>query len=600
MYLSKIWFFLVAVVGAIALVVALVMPRPAQRGVAAEENQRLAVACGIVDILLTDDARNRVDLTGSFARTPEVVAALEAASGTDKLDEARMKQVREIGENVMKTIQGRKPDFAMLIDRRGRVVARVKLEQDDFGDVVAGRPLVDDALAGYLRDDLWAQNSTMYFVSAAPVIKRDAPVTYVGAVVLGHAVTNELAGKLVQSLNVDIGFFLGDNDVAGSKSIGFDHTAMLGAASKLTGGDRSRDCQANQPMDLSAGNDRFTSIVARLPGEAASKQAFYSVFIKQPESIGFMATLHTVKQGDLSFSNFPWLLVGGGFLVALVIGIGLMFIETDRPLGRLTADAMKLNSAHAERLAEESHPGRYGSIARSVNSHIDKVTRDAKSARKDMDQLLGPAPDGSLGTIDLLATALPSVRPGGPGPSAPPPPSEFKFDMAPPSSRPMPAPLPPAPAPMPAMPPQAPPRVAPPIPAKPAAPPAAPATFVAAAPSRPTPPPAAPAAPMASARSAGLSLDDDILGPEVATTVGGPALGAGVDPYFNQVYEQFVAVKKSCGEPTTGLTYAKFAEKLVKNREDLMSKTHCKEVRFTVYVKDGKAALKATPVKDEG
>jgi hypothetical protein len=30
-----------------------------------------------------------------------------------------------------------------------------------------------------------------------------------------------------------------------------------------------------------------------------------------------------------------------------------------------------------------------------------------------------------------------------------------------------------------------------------------------------------------------------------------------------------------------------------------MLKTGCRDVRFTVYVKDGKAALKATPVKDE-
>ena len=58
-------------------------------------------------------------------------------------------------------------------------------------------------------------------------------------------------------------------------------------------------------------------------------------------------------------------------------------------------------------------------------------------------------------------------------------------------------------------------------------------------------------------------------------------------------------MKKSCNEPTSGLTYEKFAEKLVKNRDDLMAKTGCREVRFTVYVKDGKAALKATPVKDE-
>ena len=47
-----------------------------------------------------------------------------------------------------------------------------------------------------------------------------------------------------------------------------------------------------------------------------------------------------------------------------------------------------------------------------------------------------------------------------------------------------------------------------------------------------------------------------------------------------------LAPSVSCGEPTAGLTYQKFAEKLVKNREDLKAKTGCKEVRFTVYVKD--------------
>nr|MBA3538680.1 hypothetical protein [Deltaproteobacteria bacterium] len=427
MFWSKIWFFLIALGGAIALTIALVLPRPAQRTLVDDEQQRLAVACGVIDILLTDDARNRVELTGSFARTPEVVGALETASGVDKLDEARMKQVRDVGESVMRTIQGRKPDFAMLIDRKGRVVARVKLDQNDFGDVVAGRPLVDDALAGYLRDDLWAQNNTMYFVSAAPVIKRDPPVAYVGAVVLGHAVTNELAQKLSSSLDVGLGFFLEKNDVAASKPIAFDHAKMLDAMTKLSGGDRSRDCQANKPLELHAGTDDYTSIVARLPGEAAAKQAYYSVYVKRPETHGFSATLKTVRQNDLSFANFPWLLVGGGFLVALGLGIGLMFYESDRPLRRLVSDTVKLAKGDTERLAEDAHGGKFGSIARSVNIHIDKLGREAKSARKDMDQLLGPAPEGSLGTIDLLATALPSVRPGGSGPTSTPPPSDFKF-----------------------------------------------------------------------------------------------------------------------------------------------------------------------------
>lgn len=454
MFLSKIWFFLVALAGAIALTIALVMPRPAQRTLVAEEQQRLVVACGVVDILLGDDARNRVELAGQFARTPEIVGALEAASGQDKLDEARMKTVRDVGEKVMNTIQGRKPDFAMLIDRKGRVVARVALDANDFGDVAAGRPLVDDALAGYLRDDLWAHNGTMYFVSAAPVIKRDPPVAYAGAVVLGHQVTNALAQRLVKSLDVELGFYLGKDDVAGSKGLAVDTAPMLDIVKKSSG-ELGRDCQANKPLGVTSGKDDYTAIVARLPGEAASKNAYYSVMIKRPTTVGFAGTMKVVTQSDLSFGNFPWILVGGAFIVVLAVGIVLMLLEADRPLKRLAADAVKLAKGETERLSEDGHGGKFGSIARSVNIHIDKLSREAKTAKKDLDGLLGPAPEGSLGTIDLLATALPSVRPGGAGPSAPPTPSDFKFNDPPPSlsvpSRP--TPMPASPPPKPAFPP---------------------------------------------------------------------------------------------------------------------------------------------------
>lgn len=578
MFLAKIWFFLISLVAAIAITIALVLPRPAQRTLVAEEQQRLVVACGVIDILLGDDARNRVELAGAFSRTQEIVAALEAASNAQTIDEARMKQVRDVGDAVMKTIQGsRKPDFAMLIDRRGRVVARVRLDENDFGDIAAGRPLVDDALAGYLRDDIWTQNGTMYFVSAAPVIKRDPPVAYVGAIILGHQVTNALATKLVSSLNVDVGFHLGKDDVASSKTLSLDHAPLLDAVKKLSGGDLNQDCQANQPIEISTSKEELTAVVARLPGEAAAKGAFYSVFIKRPESVGFMGTLKAVTQSDLGFGKFPWPLVGGGFILILGVGIALMMMESDRPLRRLAADAVKLAKGEKERLGEDDHAGKFGSIARSVNIHIDKLGREAKTAKKDLDQLLGPAPEGSLGTIDLLATALPPSRPGGPAPAVPPPPSDFRFNDPGPSRPPVPS-------------------------ARPGTPPPGM--------SRPTPPPAPPTPPSLAASMPaaapgammlGDSLDDDILGgsaPIAAAPTPDPS-GANVDPYFKSVFDQFVALKKSCGEPTSGLTYGKFAEKLVKNRDDLMAKTGCKEVRFTVYAKDGKAALKATPVKDE-
>jgi hypothetical protein len=68
--------------------------------------------------------------------------------------------------------------------------------------------------------------------------------------------------------------------------------------------------------------------------------------------------------------------------------------------------------------------------------------------------------------------------------------------------------------------------------------------------------------------------------------------------HFKRVFDDFVATKKECGESTVGLTLDKFKIKLRGNKTALMSKHQCRTVRFAVYVKDGKAALKATPVRD--
>ena len=53
-----------------------------------------------------------------------------------------------------------------------------------------------------------------------------------------------------------------------------------------------------------------------------------------------------------------------------------------------------------------------------------------------------------------------------------------------------------------------------------------------------------------------------------------------------------------CGEPTENVTFERFVSKLRDNREQLIRRLGCKSVRFQVYVKDGRAALKATPVRD--
>ncbi|WP_394847551.1 hypothetical protein LZC95_08805 [Pendulispora brunnea] len=96
---------------------------------------------------------------------------------------------------------------------------------------------------------------------------------------------------------------------------------------------------------------------------------------------------------------------------------------------------------------------------------------------------------------------------------------------------------------------------------------------------------------------------DRVLDDEPATVVGSAprevlAKAAGEEAEWRIVYEDFIRTKKQCGEPTEGLTFAKFQHTLKKNRDALIARHGCKRVRFSVYVKEGRASLKATPVKD--
>jgi hypothetical protein len=67
--------------------------------------------------------------------------------------------------------------------------------------------------------------------------------------------------------------------------------------------------------------------------------------------------------------------------------------------------------------------------------------------------------------------------------------------------------------------------------------------------------------------------------------------------HFREVYERFIELREQGGESTSDLSYERFLRKLLKNRDALVEKYKCRTVRFQVYAKDGKAALKATPVR---
>jgi hypothetical protein len=110
------------------------------------------------------------------------------------------------------------------------------------------------------------------------------------------------------------------------------------------------------------------------------------------------------------------------------------------------------------------------------------------------------------------------------------------------------------------------------------------------------PPPAAPATSLPIAALAGD--DDEAPQNDEATRIVPYDENEEEAAHFAHVYDEFVQTKKQCGEPLAGLTADKFLQKLRDNKAQLVSKHGCRTVRFSVYVKDGKAALKATPVRE--
>ena len=69
------------------------------------------------------------------------------------------------------------------------------------------------------------------------------------------------------------------------------------------------------------------------------------------------------------------------------------------------------------------------------------------------------------------------------------------------------------------------------------------------------------------------------------------------EAHWEAVYHEFVEVRARCGEARDPVPYERFRQKLESNRAQLVTKYGCRSVRFQVHVKDGRAALKATPVR---
>lgn len=637
MILSRVWYVVLGLAVAVSLYVVYVAVGQYSRQGTRALKEGLASDSQTVEWALKIDARRRIDalLVGSVDATLQ--QALVQANGvkTGKIPQAP----RDAARKALGSINDAMPadyraDVLFAVARDGQVVAELGYDQvagnDEFE--LGGYPAVYDALHGWLRDDVWLLGSKMYVVVARPV-EYDVTQRPAGAIVGLKEVNERFATDLAKRTRTAVAFYVNGAKVAGGVGAdGFDAEKLDQVAADLSKIDDKAYGDGGR-TDVRMLSDDLGAMFARLPGDVWTLDGGFVVARAKAPLAGPMGFLANADDNDKK--NVPWLLLVAVVLIASVFGVGMTVLEHTLPLRELVMQAERLKAGVMDTLQVARFRGSYRLAAQNLNMGMERsIEKSGGVTRKpaDLESIIGPVPaQPSMSAFSFPMSdggSSPAMAPVPPGPHPPPAPSTPGLGAPPGPPRP-PAPVGvggipspgvafPPPAPSPRQPPPVQARPAPPPLAAPAPPPqrppaqtlqgAAAAPF--AAPSqpsghtpvavRPAPPPPAPPQP---AGGEGEEDDEATMVGSVPAEVMAQATGENRAMHDDSaewlsVYEDFIRTKKQCGEATDGLTYEKFSHTLKKNRDALIQRHGCKRVKFSVYVKEGRASLKATPVKD--
>jgi hypothetical protein len=626
MILSRVWYVLLGLAVAVAMYVVYIAVGQYDRQATRALKEGLASDSQTVEWALKIDARRRLDalLAGSVDSTLQ--QALVAANGSrdGKVPEAAKASAKKALGTVNDAIPADWRDDALFaVDRDGQVVAVMGFDQvqgnDDFE--LGGYPAVNDALHGWLRDDVWLLGSKMYVVVARPV-EYDATQRPAGAIVGLKEVNQRFASDLAKRTRTALAFYVGGSRVAAGVGVeGFDEEKLDAVGADLskvddkTYGDGGRSEVRMLTDDLGA-------MYARLPGDVWTQGGGFAVARSKTPLAGPMGFLSNADDKDKA--NVPWGLLVGVVLLAAFLGIAMTVFEHTLPLRELLMQSDRLKVGVMDGLQVARFRGAYRLAAQALNQGMERSIEKAGGVTRkpaDLESIIGPVPaqpamsafsfpmaDGGSSPM-MQPPQSPFVPP--PAPSAPGPPGHSVARQTPVMGTgmggfPPPVPSPPPPAAQRPPPPVAARPAPPPAPSAPGPPPAPasapkpppPLSSASQAARLPAPPPAPPPEPPPTDEDDDATMVGHVPAEVMAQATGENRVVADDTAQWLAVYEDFIRTKKQCGEATDGLTYEKFSHTLKKNRDALIQRHGCKRVKFSVYVKEGRASLKATPVKD--
>ena len=606
--LSRLWYLVLALAVGGALAGAFLNKSAASREVEFQLEEQLRRDRIEAELWLRLDARLRLDALASIAVEPEVRQTLRSSSGRFGTPKAAVRRRLSQKLNVLNAkLEEGKGDMVFAVDAEGEVVATL-----DKSAVGSGRldkmPLVRDALRGFLRDDVWVYNGEVFRMAARPVFDGGR---YVGAVVHGIAVGDDLARRLGSKLpNASVVFFFRDRLIG---------THVGGAAAPSSAELKSGLSQAlagtgDAGVAIEIG-ERTRAIASPIRGEAAHAQVGY-IIGRKGSAVGLGGLFANTFKEDVA--SLPWLVVIGIPLLLLLLGLFLLYLEHDKAVGILRKASEGLAKNQLSSLPEGELRRHYRKIAENFNvalrAGVGFKEDGAQRASVDLDHILSTTRDSADSGYFGFGEEAPTAK-------------QVSLDSEPekepvaasPHMTPIKAMEPGVPTAPPRGTPTARPNGAPtagPQRSPSSRPKRAPSSWPARAPSSrqpvaatvrhseehftpaPDDPPTRP--------NAMLDDYDGFDHPEDNTQVkhvpqslleaSAPGV-QGEETHFREVFDQFVETQKECGAPVNGLTFDKFVRKLHAAREQVMKRHNAASVRFTVYVKEGRAALKASPVK---
>ncbi len=593
MILSRFWYAVLGAGLAFAAFLLFLSTSVANRNAQKTADQLLTAASKSVGWYLADDARTRATSLIPLALDPEVRSTLAAANDKSRLKDVDGKARAKVKEKlrVWRESQpsGKVFDAVWAVDRYGRVIANDNFEQgtDSEHFELGGYSLVADALHGWIRDDAWVLDGRIYKMVARPV-ENAVNSTPVGAIVAAKVVDDAYAQTISDSTGAAVAFYANANRIASGAPPNFNKAALEVNETDIRALDGDEYYQTKgrtAPMMLRQNAGFDTSVVfARMKGEAWDLGAGYVVGHRQATVSSPLEYQGLANDNDKG--SVPTVFIVLAAVGAVLIGLFLSVVEHTVPLAKFRGAMKDLadKKSDTDVLKPSTFRGTYKKIAAYVNDALDKVAAQAGVDRgpADLESVLGPLP----AQPQMSAFAVPETAPDGtPDPAESQPravPKPKKSLPKPPSSRSGEK-------------------------EEPAAPP----------PPRRSAPQADDApdedrAPDTEQVSTGLSelIDPEEMGsmaaapkpprrssPETADDGDEADASDDEEAQWQEVYEEFKALKEELGESTQKLTYEKFRGTLQRNKEALMARHKCTRVKFRVYEKQGRAALKASPVK---